>query len=281
MLLDFGAARDFTLEDDSPAEYGTDGYMPPERATAGERGLAAGRQADVFALGVILVEAMIGQRLSQEEINAHKERVFGALIHSATLPAAFVDAVLKALAYDPRRRYPSAQEMLDDLLVIAPPVGRVDRRFLDFGRVELGVPLRRRPPMQRGHALPGRRVRLRRGELPGRLLHRHRLQPARHPHLRPPRRRVRRVRPGRHRSLRERRLPLRRFVALRERPALPRRHLRLRRHLVPDRLLPGRPVPGAGDAFPAPHGSAVSLPPFGRRVAAPQWVVRLSPRRHR
>jgi len=33
--------------------------------------------------------------------------------------------------------------MLDDLLVIAPPVGRVDRRFLDFGRVELGVPLRR------------------------------------------------------------------------------------------------------------------------------------------
>ncbi len=111
VLLDFGAARDFTLEDDSPAEYGTDGYMPPERATAGERGLAAGRQADVFALGVILVEAMIGQRLSQEEINA--------------------------------QRYPSAREMLDDRLVIAPPVGRVDRRFLDFGRVELGVPLRR------------------------------------------------------------------------------------------------------------------------------------------
>jgi hypothetical protein len=54
-----------------------------------------------------------------------------------------VHAVFKALAYDPRRRYPSAQEMLDDLLVIAPPVGRVDRRFMDFGRVELGVPLRR------------------------------------------------------------------------------------------------------------------------------------------
>lgn len=143
VLLDFGAACDFTLEEDALAEYGTDGYMPPERAAAGERGLAAGRQADVFSLGAILVEAMIGQRLSQEEINAHKERLFGALLHSASLPAAFVHAVFKALAYDPRRRYPSAEEMLDDLLAIAPPVGRVDRRFLDFGRADLGAPLRR------------------------------------------------------------------------------------------------------------------------------------------
>jgi tRNA A-37 threonylcarbamoyl transferase component Bud32 len=143
VLLDFGAARDYSLPEDAPAEYGTDGYMPPERAAAGERGLLAGRQADVFALGAILVEAMIGQRLTQEEINAHKERLFGALIHSATLPTDFVQAVFKALAYDPRRRYPSAREMLDDLLAIAPPVGRIDRRFIDFGRVELGVPLRR------------------------------------------------------------------------------------------------------------------------------------------
>jgi tRNA A-37 threonylcarbamoyl transferase component Bud32 len=148
VLLDFGAARDFTLPEDGAAEYGTNGYMPPERAAgyatpAGERGLESGQQADVFALGAILVEAMIGQRLSQEEINAQKERLFVALIHSATLPQAFVHSVFKALAYDPRRRYPSAREMLDDLLVIAPPVGRVDRRFLDFGRVELGAPLRR------------------------------------------------------------------------------------------------------------------------------------------
>jgi hypothetical protein len=32
--------------------------------------------------------------------------------------------------------------MLADLLPIAPPVGRVDRLFLDFGRTELGTPLR-------------------------------------------------------------------------------------------------------------------------------------------
>src|SRR5207248_2045539 len=75
--------------------------------------------------------------------NAHKERLFGALIHSTTLPAAFVHAVFKALSYDPRQRYSSAETMLEELLPIAPPVGRVDRRFLDFGRVELGVPLRR------------------------------------------------------------------------------------------------------------------------------------------
>src|SRR5713226_7999308 len=60
VLLDFGAARDFTFHgSDEPGEYGTDGYMPPERSRAGERGLTAGRQADVFALGAILVEAMI------------------------------------------------------------------------------------------------------------------------------------------------------------------------------------------------------------------------------
>lgn len=143
VLLDFGAARDYSLEDEMPAEYGTDGYMPPERACGGERGLAAGQRADVFALGAILVEAMIGQRLTQEEINANKEKLFGALIHSATLPDAFVRAVFKALAYDPRQRYPSAEAMLEDLLPIAPPSGRVDRRFLDFGRAEPGTPLRR------------------------------------------------------------------------------------------------------------------------------------------
>jgi len=159
VLLDFGAARDFTFHGvDEPGEYGTDGYMPPERAGRGERGLAAGRQADVFALGAILVEAMIGQRLTQDEINAQKERLFGALIHSATLPAAFVRTVFKALAYDPRQRYPSAQEMLDDLLPITPPVGRLDRRFLDFGRVELGTPLRRTVAVYNagGGLLPGR-----------------------------------------------------------------------------------------------------------------------------
>lgn len=165
VLLDFGAARDFTFQSaDEPGEYGTDGYMPPERAGRGERGQGgttargAGRQADVFALGAILVEAMIGQRLTQDEINAQKERLFGALIHSATLPAAFVRAVFKALAYDPRQRYPSAHEMLDDLLPITPPVGRLDRRFLDFGRVALGTPLRRTVTAYNagGGLLPGR-----------------------------------------------------------------------------------------------------------------------------
>jgi tRNA A-37 threonylcarbamoyl transferase component Bud32 len=148
VLLDFGAARDFSLDEAAAAEetvgeYGTDGYMPPERARGGERGLEAGCQVDVFALGAILVEAMIGQRLTQEEINAQKERLFGALIHSATLPAAFVQAVFKALAYDPRQRYVSAEAMLEELLPIAPPVGRVDQRYLEFGRVEPGVPLKR------------------------------------------------------------------------------------------------------------------------------------------
>ncbi len=52
-------------------------------------------------------------------------------------------AVFKALAYDPRQRYASAEAMLADLLPIAPPVGRVDRRFLDFGRVDPGIPVRR------------------------------------------------------------------------------------------------------------------------------------------
>jgi hypothetical protein len=154
VLLDFGAAHDFSLDEAASAEeaageYGTDGYMPPERARGvgaplvGAQALEAGCQADVFALGAILVEAMIGQRLTQEEINAQKARLFGALIHSATLPAAFVKAVFKALAYDPRQRYVSAEAMLEELLPIAPPVGRVDQRYLDFGRVEPGVPLKR------------------------------------------------------------------------------------------------------------------------------------------
>jgi hypothetical protein len=143
VVIDFGAARH--VQEDAGAEgagYGTEGYLPPELAAGGTDSRFAGKQRDVFALGRVILEMMVGVRLSQEQIFARKESLSGELLHSRTLPPEFARAVLRAVAYDPGQRYRSAGEMLTDLLSIAPPVGRVRPRALDFGIVPGTSPLR-------------------------------------------------------------------------------------------------------------------------------------------
>lgn len=92
-----------------PGLVGTVGYMPPEQA----RGDLArmGPTADVFAIGAVLYEGLVGRRpfASVEATFAGEVEVPPAVAHELA-------AVLRrALAPDPGERYPSAEALRDDL----------------------------------------------------------------------------------------------------------------------------------------------------------------------
>jgi len=125
VLLDFGAARWYrTADERSDVLYGTDGYLAPEYASASGEDLATGMRMDIFALGRILVEMMVGERMSQAEIDRRHDQIYGSILHSKTLDIGFVRAVFRSVSYNPQARYASAIEMERDLMESAPPVVR-------------------------------------------------------------------------------------------------------------------------------------------------------------
>jgi serine/threonine protein kinase len=121
-ITDFGLAK--RLEDDdhqtrSGDILGTPSYMAPEQAAG--RAAAAGPAADVYALGVMLYELLTGRppfkgatTLETLAQVAHEEPVPPGRLRSK-LPKDLERICLKCLEKDPRRRYPTAAELADDL----------------------------------------------------------------------------------------------------------------------------------------------------------------------
>ncbi|UCF69453.1 MAG: serine/threonine protein kinase [Acidobacteriota bacterium] len=136
LLLDWGLAKKLTTEEAPFIEdltevgqvQGTPSYMSPEQA----HGLAEVRdfRADVFALGAILYEMLTGQKpFSGPTVQA----VLDEVLHHDPPPPRKINPnagrelsaiCMKALAKDPRRRYPSAKELAKDI-----------RRFREFRAV--------------------------------------------------------------------------------------------------------------------------------------------------
>ncbi len=125
-LLDFGVAK--LIEDDGADETATDqrfitrAYAAPEQL----RGEAITTVTDVFALGVLLYELLTGLRYSSvrkddSSITRPSIALQRQISTSATAPLAAqlrgdLDAiVLRALAEDPQRRYPTAAALADDI----------------------------------------------------------------------------------------------------------------------------------------------------------------------
>lgn len=118
-LLDFGIATtaDRRRRHRSGAIRGTNGYMAPEQVAG--RGEFDAR-ADVFAVGILLWECTIGERLYPPNDLAFLEAVTR---HDAPAPVDKVDGyppdlsaiVQKALARDPQARYQTCQELRWDL----------------------------------------------------------------------------------------------------------------------------------------------------------------------
>jgi eukaryotic-like serine/threonine-protein kinase len=109
VVVDWGLARDLGSGDsegegdagttEAGTVLGTPGYMAPEQAA----GLPVDARADVYALGALLAHVLTGEPPRPEPARA------------ARGPADLLAIAAKALAADPKARYPTAFELADDL----------------------------------------------------------------------------------------------------------------------------------------------------------------------
>jgi len=117
-LTDFGVARVVGTQSAQPGVMvGTPAYMSPEQV----RGVEADARSDLFSLGVVLYEALVGERPFPGEDLA---QVLDDVLHLEPLPARernvavspALDAVVKrAMSKDPDDRYPDAGAFADAL----------------------------------------------------------------------------------------------------------------------------------------------------------------------
>ena len=123
-VLDFGIAKaSGRIHSTRDGEIkGKFAYMPPEQL----HGEHLDRRADIYAAGVVLWEALTGERLflgSAEMPNL--QRLLDADVDPpssriADLPASFDAVALKALAREPGDRYPTARAMAEALEACGP-----------------------------------------------------------------------------------------------------------------------------------------------------------------
>ncbi len=98
-------------------------YMAPEQLTGGQ----VTRQADVYAMGVVLWEMLANKRLFQADNDPLLMRAVLAGAegppsrHAPGLPPGLDEVVMTALALDPARRFPTAMDMAEALMQVVPP----------------------------------------------------------------------------------------------------------------------------------------------------------------
>ncbi len=125
-VVDFGIAKaaDRVHETESGALKGKWAYMAPEQIREGQ----VDRRTDVYALGVVLWEALTLRRLFRRKTNA--ETMYAVLEGKAPPPSSLngavppeLDAVVaRALAADPEQRYPDARSLGRDLRALESPI---------------------------------------------------------------------------------------------------------------------------------------------------------------
>jgi serine/threonine-protein kinase len=119
-IVDFGVARAVTGTERPDADMivGKLAYIAPEQV----RGEEVDRRADVFAVGVMLWEALAGRRYADDkdmkEVRRKRSLGEGPRLRDVVpdVPQSLSDICDRALALDPRDRYATAAEFRDALL---------------------------------------------------------------------------------------------------------------------------------------------------------------------
>jgi serine/threonine protein kinase len=113
-VADFGIARREGLG--QGVVEGKWAYMAPEQA----RGEPLTPRSDVFALGVVLYELLTGQHPFGRAVSASQRdeqmRVVPPRAIKPAIPAGLDAICMRALAHDPRDRYPRMQALIEDLV---------------------------------------------------------------------------------------------------------------------------------------------------------------------
>lgn len=121
VLIDFGAVKQIQsqqIEDNQSIAIGTAGYAPPEQLLGHPR-----LNSDIYALGMIGIEALTGIPARQFQRNPHGELIFKSDSHSdeviwyklGNFSEKLATVLEKMVAYDFIQRYQSASEVLQSL----------------------------------------------------------------------------------------------------------------------------------------------------------------------
>lgn len=152
-VIDFGLAKQITKAPASPlgsdfstrtgSVIGTVDYMSPEQA----RGEQIDHRTDIWSLGVVLYEMVAQRRPFEGPTDSHivvsiLDNTPPPLPETVAVPSGLPPILQRALAKDPRKRYSSVGEMLNDLQQISPgsrsgsgvQFGDVGRRQRSIGR---------------------------------------------------------------------------------------------------------------------------------------------------
>lgn len=113
-LVDFGIARAMTGAQTRVGQpKGKVAYMAPELT---QSGAAIDRRADVFAMGIVLYEALTLKRPANAPTSAEEAvKARAPFQPDPMLPDGLNAVLVKAMAPDPAQRFQSAQEMIDAL----------------------------------------------------------------------------------------------------------------------------------------------------------------------
>ncbi|MDJ0798619.1 MAG: serine/threonine-protein kinase [Calothrix sp. MO_167.B12] len=133
-LIDFGNVKKITLGQENfngDTVCRTPGYAPPEQ----EAGESVDESTDLYALGATAVYLLTGEKPPRERRDEQDEQWNRWLSRVQQYSSSHLYSVLKKmLSYEPKRRYPSAQEVINAL---KKPM--ITRRYLLFAGVGIAV----------------------------------------------------------------------------------------------------------------------------------------------